>query len=283
MNLYYYKDQHGNFGDDLNIWLWSRLLPGIVDTQNVCNPKSERTDFDTLFVGIGSILDGRIPTGPRKIVFSSGSHGSPPPIDDRWDIVCVRGPKTAAALGLDRGVAVTDGAVLVRTIEHCIPERKSLSSHVSYMPHHVSTDMVDWARLTKRAGFNYIDPSADIDWTLSVIRQSELVITEAMHGAIVADALRTPWIPVRFHDHINYFKWQDWCESIGLKYSPEESFFKLGKPKGWVGYVKNKAKEELAIRFLRSLPNRESFLSKSTTLDTLTEELLRRLETIRDI
>jgi succinoglycan biosynthesis protein ExoV len=104
-----------------------------------------------------------------------------------------------------------------------------------------------------------------------------------MHGAIVADALRTPWIPVRFHDHINYFKWQDWCESIGLQYSPEESFFKLGKPKGLIGHIKHKTKEELAIRFLQSLPNRKSFLSKSTRLDALIEELLERLEKIRDM
>ena len=31
MKLYYYKAPLGNFGDDLNPWLWPRLLPDIFD------------------------------------------------------------------------------------------------------------------------------------------------------------------------------------------------------------------------------------------------------------
>ncbi len=27
MKLYYYKDVIGNFGDDLNSWLWDALIP----------------------------------------------------------------------------------------------------------------------------------------------------------------------------------------------------------------------------------------------------------------
>ena len=29
MKLCYYHDNEGNFGDDLNAWLWSKLLPGV--------------------------------------------------------------------------------------------------------------------------------------------------------------------------------------------------------------------------------------------------------------
>ena len=35
-----------------------------------------------------------------------------------------------------------------------------------------------------------------------------------MHGAIVADALRVPWIPARLYGHFMEFKWRDWTESI---------------------------------------------------------------------
>jgi len=56
--------------------------------------------------------------------------------------------------------------------------------------------------------------------TLTAIQQSRLLIAEAMHGAIVADALRVPWIPIRFHKHILPFKWRDWCASLNMSYDP---------------------------------------------------------------
>ncbi|MEM8612949.1 MAG: polysaccharide pyruvyl transferase family protein, partial [Cyanobacteria bacterium P01_H01_bin.105] len=43
---------------------------------------------------------------------------------------------------------------------------------------------------------------------------------EAMHGAIVADALRTAWIPIVTSPRILSFKWRDWCASIGVPYRP---------------------------------------------------------------
>jgi hypothetical protein len=61
MRLHYYKDPHGNFGDDLNPWLWSKLIPDLLDD-----------DGRTLFVGIGTILRREIPRGPGKVVFGSG-------------------------------------------------------------------------------------------------------------------------------------------------------------------------------------------------------------------
>ena len=42
-----------------------------------------------------------------------------------------------------------------------------------------------------------------------------------MHGAIVADTLRVPWIPVRTNPKILPFKWLDWCQSVKLPYRYE--------------------------------------------------------------
>jgi succinoglycan biosynthesis protein ExoV len=42
-----------------------------------------------------------------------------------------------------------------------------------------------------------------------------------MHGAIIADTLRTPWIPVKCYSNILEFKWQDWCGSLNMRYEPE--------------------------------------------------------------
>jgi hypothetical protein len=41
-----------------------------------------------------------------------------------------------------------------------------------------------------------------------------------MHGAIVADTLRTPWVAVKTKQGILDFKWNDWLNTIGALYNP---------------------------------------------------------------
>ncbi len=41
MRLYYFKDPRGNFGDDLNPWLWKQLWPEL-----------QQGEDDELFVGM---------------------------------------------------------------------------------------------------------------------------------------------------------------------------------------------------------------------------------------
>jgi succinoglycan biosynthesis protein ExoV len=64
----------------------------------------------------------------------------------------------------------------------------------------------------------------DAHWSphvvLRVLSEARLVVTEAMHGAIVADTLRIPWIPVVCSPEIATFKWRDWTASLDLPYRP---------------------------------------------------------------
>jgi succinoglycan biosynthesis protein ExoV len=46
------------------------------------------------------------------------------------------------------------------------------------------------------------------------------VVADAMHAAIVADALRVPWVPVVLSPQSNSFKWLDWTLSLNLPYKP---------------------------------------------------------------
>jgi succinoglycan biosynthesis protein ExoV len=55
-----------------------------------------------------------------------------------------------------------------------------------------------------------------VETVLRELQETELLLTEAMHGAIVADALRVPWAPVRLYPRFTLFKWQDWTQSMDL-------------------------------------------------------------------
>lgn len=207
MRLYYFKSESGNFGDDLNPWLWQRLLPGLFDD-----------DDDTFFVGIGTLLNHRIPRGGKKIVFGSGAgYGAVPVIDGSWTIHCVRGPLTARALGVSASLALTDPAALISSLQ--LPAQ-CRDGGVAFMPHWVSARNADWELICARVGIRYIDSRWPPDRVLAEIARSEILVAEAMHGAIVADALRVPWVPVVCYEHVLSFKWLDWTASLGLDYAP---------------------------------------------------------------
>jgi hypothetical protein len=202
--LYYCQTPDGNVGDDLNPWLWSRLAPEVSD------PQDRR-----LFIGIGTLLSNRIPTEPQKVVCGAGWAGTRRPVvDARWTIYCVRGPLTARALGLDMGLALTDPAILARRLVTGI---EAPVYPVSFMPHHLSMLQADWSGLCAEAGIHCIDARGSVDQVLRELRGTRLLVTESMHGAILADAFRVPWIPVRLYPQVNLFKWQDWMQSLGLR------------------------------------------------------------------
>jgi succinoglycan biosynthesis protein ExoV len=102
------------------------------------------------------------------------------------------------------------------------------------MPHLQSMPHADWEALCARIGFHCIDPRAGVAQVLEELQKTELLLAEAMHGAIVADALRVPWIPVRMYSRFAEFKWQDWSQSIRvpLKLADVPPIY-AGPPKGW--------------------------------------------------
>ncbi len=209
MKLYYYKDATGNFGDDLNSLIWYGLAPELFDD-----------DDSEVLVGIGTLINSSAPVAPTKYVFGSGvGYNQFPKLDETWQFCCVRGPLSAQRLGISPSLAITDPAVLLTQLLPDRPVRQT--GMVSFMPHHGSTHYADWKGLCDKAGINYIDPADDIHEILFQMRRSRLVIAEAMHAAIVADALRVPWVPVVCYDHILKFKWDDWCQSLGLTYAPD--------------------------------------------------------------
>ncbi|TMP02343.1 pyruvyl transferase [Pseudoalteromonas sp. S3178] len=212
MKLTYFSGHVPNFGDELNKYMWDSLVsPGFFDE-----------DDSKLFLGIGSILWDYLPKKPKKIVMGSGYGGytpKPDVHDGSWDIAFVRGPRTAAALNLDPRLAITDAAILTHFMK--LPNQEK-QHKISFMPHYESIPRGNWELVCKLAGINFIDPTnPDVLESLIELKKTDLLITEAMHGTILADTLRVPWVSLKPILPIHHNKWFDWAESlnIDLKFS----------------------------------------------------------------
>lgn len=211
MKPYYWESQHGNFGDDLNLWLWDFLLPGFREVHP-----------DVLLVGVGTVLTKTLlPEEGRKLVLGSGfGYGVLPDMRDQslWDIRCVRGPLTTGKVGVAEHLGIVDPAVLVADMPEFSNQPKRYPC--AFVPHWESAVAGLWPVVCATAGMYYIDPRGEAKDVIREIAQSELVIAESMHGAILADAFRVPWVAVSTSANINSFKWQDWAATLGVEHRP---------------------------------------------------------------
>ena len=87
---------------------------------------------------------------------------------------------------------------------------------MSVIPHHQTVATIDWKTVAKLGDIHFIDPRKNFFSVFEDIAQSECVLTESLHGAILADALRTPWQPFQMGHRFNMFKWHDWFKSIDI-------------------------------------------------------------------
>ena len=262
MQLYYANKTRsyvpfGNFGDDLNAYVWENFLPGIFD-----DSQSEST-----FVGFGTLLNQRLPKFKKTVIFGTGhGFGDPPKIDDTWQIYCVRGPLTAKALNLSEDLGIADPAILVnRAYDYKNVEKTYKVSLIPYAWEMENSPDV-FQKVCECLGFFCIDPRQSVDKVLREIASSELVISAAMHGAIVADALRVPWISLKSNAGIPDFKWTDFCESLEMKYEANR-MYRFSKLSQNFPLFKN-VEIEIMTRYIgHLLKNREPQLSKNKVLN----------------
>ncbi|TKT69324.1 polysaccharide pyruvyl transferase family protein [Aquamicrobium sp. LC103] len=288
MKLIYFKDHVANFGDELNTYMWQGLLPeGFLDE-----------DENELFIGIGSILWDNYPKQPRKYVLGSGYAGytgAPDVHDGSWDVVFVRGPRTAERLNLPPEKAICDSAILLRALD--LPAASD-PIDVGFMPHYESLDRGLWREACRLAGVRLIDPTDPVEKVISELRGTRVLITEAMHGAIVADALRTPWIAALPINPGHHKKWQDWSGALSLQVRHHalqpSSLMELwvgmsggrGDPNGRSGRLSrsvlakpvNSVLAHRAAGNLRKLARQEPQLSSDAKIAEVTERALAALQ-----
>ncbi len=285
----------------MNLWLWPQLLPGVFDEGG-----------NSFFVAIGTLLNDWLPHHGKKAIFGAGvgySKKTLPIPDHSWHFYFVRGPLSARALGLPQEQSLTDAAVAVRLLgSQTTPVPKKYA--VSYMPHWRSNEYWPWESICQQIGIHFINPVAGVPQVLDELQASELVLTEALHGAIIADAFRVPWVPVRAYKHILRFKWDDWCAAVQLPYQPVPlpplyqadsllwKWHELGKRYNhhpMFGYLTRFVEKGVqqgsrvvhpplvaeATRRLAAAVHNRPWLSTDQTLDRITEQLDAKLATFR--
>jgi len=205
MILYHWSGQARNFGDELNTMLWPALLPNFFDAD-----PAER------FLGIGSVLDSRHDDVRVKLVAGAGYGGyeAPTRLDRSWVIHWVRGPRTARMLGLDAALGLGDPASLLPLIG---AQADPGGTRIGFMPHFESMTRGHWPQAATEAGLTLIDPRGDPAAILAAIGACRVLVSEALHGVIAADALRVPWIAVRPLAAEHRPKWLDWADSLDLR------------------------------------------------------------------
>ena len=275
MKLIYFRGEGGvtNFGDELNRVVWPHFMPAAFDS-----------DDGRQFIGIGTLLNDRLPPAARTVVFGAGvGYYGPPRRDDTWDIYCVRGPLSARALGLPPDAAATDPAALVVRIDQPTPTSATRWTR-AFMPHWQS-EPDEWKMVCAAAGIGFIDPRWPPRQVLDALRRTDLLVTEAMHVAIVADALRIPWIPVRTRPAIKSFKWEDWCQSMGVDYRPCDLPTIWPKPTSLdpVQRARRWAKRAQAARALARLARQATpILSRADLFELRVRQLEDRLASLRE-
>lgn len=282
MKCYYY-DSAPNVGDELNRYLWRKVL----------EPDLFSVDSSVGLLGVGTLLDEdfctRLSNCERIVVFGTGAgYGRLPEMDSRWDIRCLRGRQTAHLLGVDERLAIADAAYLLGSLNWA----NASSGPVVVIPHHASLAYIDWEGVCQQAGLTFLSPALPVGVFLKRLVEARLVLTEAMHGAIFSDIARIPWVPFRFGPHFLESKWHDWSQMFDLTptvleadafYDPAFCYVEKGGAfhakrrvksflaragvgkKRWLkqippGHVRGQAGDRLAL-FLRQLSEGGAYLS----------------------
>lgn len=229
MKLHYYRPNRftSNFGDELNKYIWNHFFPNFFDK-----------DETNVFFGIGTILRAGKKKYPNSnvIIFGSGAHSNDQKMESNFKVNFVRGPLTGKALNLNNDKYITDPAILTPIV---FPVKTSFKKYsFSYMPHY-SVANKSYQNAVEGIGIKYIDPTNTVKSIIDDIVASEVLICEAMHGAIVADAYRIPWIPVATFDSFNNFKWNDWGESLSISFKVNR-LHRLYSKSNFIGFFKSK-------------------------------------------
>ncbi|SDE83863.1 polysaccharide pyruvyl transferase family protein [Limimaricola pyoseonensis] len=218
IGLFWYRrpDHRPNFGDDL-----SPLVLELATGRGVRHAALGRCEA----MGIGSILQiaakgpARLALGLRRLagrpvaVWGSGLVKPRTLPRAGFDLLALRGPLTAEALGSVPGVPTGDPGLLARRMAGTGARRHD----IGVVAHYVDKDRPELRELAALPGVALIDVEAPPREVIDRINGCRSIVSSSLHGLIVADALQIPCLRVRFSDRIvgGDFKYRDYCLGAG--------------------------------------------------------------------
>lgn len=233
-----------NFGDDINVSLFESLsdLP-------MRFAKDRRRPH---FMGMGSILTFATES---SVVLGSGLL-EPTRLQRPLEVVSLRGELSRQQFGLKRDIPLGDPMVLVNLLMS--PER---GDHVGFVPHVSSLPRLRRALSPK---IKLIDVRRAPWEVVREIGRCKLILSQSLHGLIVADAFDIPniWVAPGSKMVGGDFKFRDYFSTLDApkeSYRPSAAFFKnLPYSEAWVGkYRGNKTeyRDILGAALKRGLPS----------------------------
>lgn len=202
--------ESSNIGDFINQIIFDEIL-------NLPHHDNE------VVLGIGTILGLKKPKA-NTIYHVFGSGISCDQIDtygkfdnskiDQYVFHGVRGPITANSVSHHHPPFISgDFAYLLPS--KIQPTQDLKSEKVGFIPHKDSLKFYDhWGPLLAKCNLHFISPLLSPQKFVDEIHKCERVMCEAMHGAILCDAYRIPWLPVFTYHGISKSKWNDWLRSM---------------------------------------------------------------------
>ena len=216
MNLIFFRAKdYTNFGDELNPYIFHHFFPDFFN----------QTHNDKInFYGIGTIIDSRINSEEKNIIFGTGIRDITIPYDKKkWDVRFLRGPISSNVLGYNGEKFIADAAYCMLCDKTLLPQNKIKKYEYSFMPHYRQMDKINWNLIERITGIHIIDPRKSLSYVFEEIAQTKKLLTIAMHGAIVADLLRIPWLRIKMEaigsepPVISDIKWLDFLLALNLK------------------------------------------------------------------
>jgi succinoglycan biosynthesis protein ExoV len=268
MKLHYHLSKNKNFGDEMNPWFWHTLAPEILAIDN-----------DDYICGIGTIINDTLPKENSIHILGSG-HGYE--VNKNFTLPknaiahFVRGPLSAKALGLSEKHFITDPGLLIADL-HPGSDKKNYA--MGFVPH----ESIHSERLESffnNHNIKYISPTLPYKQVFDLISSCEKIICSAMHGAIIADSYRVPWLPIVTSNEILQFKWLDWCQSVSLDYSPIKlTVIYPNISDGYFGKMKAVIKKMMFMKKIENIAqNGEFVLSLETIYKQKKTELKNKIQ-----